>query len=214
MESFAKKLSDSEEKLCIVGAGTLLRANLMQLIQMFGRKPDLLLDQNYSNWDADLFGVQCSGFEKLSAVPKTSNFVIAVSDYNDTAKLLIQNGFSNVFFISFERTEWKIKAVNSVADFESKLPHIDFKKTDLANTTSYISGATGGIGTQIALHMAEFGSKLYLHGRCQQKLNDLAEQLIEKGAVVETFACDYLDDNDLMRHCDWLENYRSKIDFF
>ena len=62
--------------------------------------------------------------------------------------------------------------------------------------------------------MAEFGSKLYLHGRCQQKLDDLAEQLVRKGAVVETFTCDYLDDNDLMRHCDWLENYRSKIDFF
>ena len=71
----------------------------MQLIQMFGRKPDLLLDQKCSDWDADLFGVQCSGLEKLSAIPKTSNFVITVSDYNDMAKLLMQMDSATFFYL-------------------------------------------------------------------------------------------------------------------
>ena len=94
----------------------------MQLIQMFGRKPDLLLDQKCSDWDADLFGVQCSGLEKLSAIPKTSNFVITVSDYNDMAKLLMQMD-SATFFYLIRKNQWKIKALNNVSDFESKLPH-------------------------------------------------------------------------------------------
>ena len=214
MENLGKKLSLSHEKIGFVGIGTQLKSNFIQLRQILGRKPDFLFDRDSSRWDQDFFGVPCFGMDELTALPKSSILIITVRDYQEIAAALVQNNFENIYLSFFERAEWRLKEIRHLSEFNSKLTHVDPRISELSNKTCYVSGATGGVGTQIALHMAEAGSSLLLHGRSQKKLDCLAEQVTAKGARVKTLKSDFLVDSDLEEHCKWLESFPHKIDFF
>ena len=60
----------------------------------------------------------------------------------------------------------------------------------LKGKTALITGATSGIGMATALCFAREGANLVLTGRRQARLDDLAAQLQETGAVCHTLAGD------------------------
>jgi short-subunit dehydrogenase len=73
----------------------------------------------------------------------------------------------------------------------------------LANklNTILITGATGAIGSALALEYAHPGRTLILHGRNEQKLNELTNSCTKQGAIVRTKALDIRDRKALT---DWL----------
>ena len=59
---------------------------------------------------------------------------------------------------------------------------------------SFVSGATGGIGSAFCYALAEKSSNLFITGRSEEKLVVLKQELCEKyGISVEYFACDLTD---------------------
>jgi len=56
-----------------------------------------------------------------------------------------------------------------------------------------ITGATGGIGTALALEYAAVGRTLLLHGRNPDRLADLASRCTQRGATVAQIAIDLAD---------------------
>lgn len=60
-----------------------------------------------------------------------------------------------------------------------------------------ITGASDGIGAELARQYAGPGVFLYLNGRSQQKLNEVAKDCIARGAKVETKALDVCDDVEM-----------------
>lgn len=56
-----------------------------------------------------------------------------------------------------------------------------------------ITGASRGVGRQVALTMADYGCELLLHSRDAQHTQPLAEQLRAKGVVVESVAAELSD---------------------
>ncbi|WP_110665698.1 SDR family NAD(P)-dependent oxidoreductase [Salinicola halophilus] len=69
-------------------------------------------------------------------------------------------------------------------------------------TRIVITGATGAIGTALALHYAAPGKHLTLHGRRESVLDDVANQCRERGAEVTVSGIDLTDDAALTP---WLE---------
>ncbi|XGA79184.1 SDR family NAD(P)-dependent oxidoreductase [Halomonas sp. CH40] len=67
--------------------------------------------------------------------------------------------------------------------------------------TVLITGATGAIGSALAMAYAQPGAQLILHGRRHGVLANLAERCREKGAHVETSGVDLTDDKAL---AEWL----------
>lgn len=60
-----------------------------------------------------------------------------------------------------------------------------------------ITGASSGIGMALALHYAKTGINLYISGRDQQRLDDVAKQCSELGASVSTWTGDVTDESGL-----------------
>ena len=67
--------------------------------------------------------------------------------------------------------------------------------------TVLITGATGAIGSALAMAYAQSGTRLILHGRRQKTLVSLAENCRNKGAQVDTSCVDLTDDRALTK---WL----------
>jgi len=69
---------------------------------------------------------------------------------------------------------------------------------NLKNKTVVITGASAGLGKQISLRLSKDGVNLALIGRDKKRLEDVAVQAKELGALkVETYVCDIQKSDDL-----------------
>jgi len=72
-----------------------------------------------------------------------------------------------------------------------------------------ITGASGGIGAALAVAYAQPGRKLWLHGRREERLRELAAECARRGAEVETKVLDLLDTAALLA---WVEGLAARVD--
>lgn len=66
-----------------------------------------------------------------------------------------------------------------------------------------ITGATGGIGKELALALAKKGAELYLVGTRHDKLKLLQQQLSVYGGQVHIFPCDLSDERGVQQLQEW-----------
>ena len=76
-------------------------------------------------------------------------------------------------------------------------------------TYSFISGATGGIGSAFAICLAKQNANLFLTGRSIQKLNQLKSEIInsfsDKNIDIVTFACDMTKEEERKSMFDFID---------
>lgn len=82
----------------------------------------------------------------------------------------------------------------------------------LTGKTALITGSSQGIGLALAQGLSEAGASVVLNGRNQQKLEDAAEQLTNKGASTTTCAFDVTDHLAVRKAVDSLEAGGTQID--
>lgn len=82
-----------------------------------------------------------------------------------------------------------------------------------SNPAVVIHGATGAIGGAVAAAFAARGAQLFLTGRDEQKLLDLADRLdVISGSTVATVAIDAFDAEAVERHADEVAAVAGRID--
>jgi len=64
---------------------------------------------------------------------------------------------------------------------------------DCSGTTALVTGATSGIGREIALALGRLGADVYVHGRDRERGEQVASRLRELGADSRFFRADFLD---------------------
>ena len=75
-----------------------------------------------------------------------------------------------------------------------------------------ITGATGGLGKEIAKEFAENGCNLFLTGRNDKKLNSLKNELQNDQIKIDFKAADLSDVDDIQKLIDKIKNIFSNID--
>jgi len=68
-------------------------------------------------------------------------------------------------------------------------------KRNINGSRAIITGASSGIGYELALHMAKVGSQLVIVARRETRLLELAKKIAESGGQVETVVGDITDPN-------------------
>ena len=64
---------------------------------------------------------------------------------------------------------------------------------DCSGTTALVTGATSGVGREVALALGRLGADVYVHGRNRERGEDVASQLRELGADSRFLHADFLD---------------------
>ncbi|MFM7629553.1 MAG: SDR family NAD(P)-dependent oxidoreductase, partial [Algoriphagus sp.] len=68
---------------------------------------------------------------------------------------------------------------------------------DLSGRKVLFSGATGVLGTSMALYLAQQGAELLLLGRSPQKVNALRDQILAQGGKAWGYYADVTDEKSL-----------------
>jgi NAD(P)-dependent dehydrogenase (short-subunit alcohol dehydrogenase family) len=64
---------------------------------------------------------------------------------------------------------------------------------DCSGTTALVTGATSGVGREVALALGRLGADVYVHGRDRERGEETASQLRELGADSRFLRADFLD---------------------
>ena len=79
-------------------------------------------------------------------------------------------------------------------------------------TSILITGASSGIGAALAVHLAQYGGKIALVARRQEKLDALAEQVSAAGAQPLALVGDVTNPDDVARHHEQLVQQQGAAD--
>ena len=71
--------------------------------------------------------------------------------------------------------------------------------TTLSGQTALVTGATAGIGRAVALHLAELGANIVLHGRDPERGQEVVAEIAERGRAARFIAADLTDADDTLR---------------
>jgi 3-oxoacyl-[acyl-carrier protein] reductase len=82
----------------------------------------------------------------------------------------------------------------------------------LEDKNAMIYGAGGSIGGAVARAFARQGAKVFLAGRTQAKLDNVAEEIHAAGGVAETTQLDALDEQAVDKHADAVAEKAGSID--
>ncbi|MBU0945826.1 MAG: SDR family oxidoreductase [Proteobacteria bacterium] len=90
--------------------------------------------------------------------------------------------------------------------------HGHYKKFDLTNKVAVITGASEGIGRDIAICLAEAGVDIILCSRREEKLLEVKEKVEKTGRKAEIFALDIQNVSEIEGLKAFLKTKKSKVD--
>lgn len=162
----------------LYGAGTLLDECWMQVIQIMGREPTMIIDNNPNR---SFRGNICLGSSALDSLPKNIPIIISTRHHLPIAEQLREKGFSNVRHIIFTRARFNIQSIETHTSLVEVKDTLD--SASMRGKTALITGSTRGIGFRIANALTELGVDVVIHGRIKQTVEIAKAKLAEKFGI-------------------------------
>lgn len=110
-------------------------------------------------------------------------------------------------FIFIDVNSWLDSILFPAIRFNDKASQVSF-----AGKKIVITGASFGIGEQIALELARFDTTLFLIARTETKLLELQQRMLKMGCKVEIFATDLRAEAHVQACVDWIASKTEKMD--
>ncbi|MGC9197198.1 MAG: SDR family NAD(P)-dependent oxidoreductase, partial [Syntrophobacteraceae bacterium] len=182
------KLNEAE-KICFFGLGAQFRDCYGQLVLAVGRSADFLSDNAPEKWGMEFFGKKCVPPFELARLADRTAVVITVRRYEDIFSQLQAMGAGNIFLACFDRG---YDVVRAIKDLGRPLSPGDqaFRPGVVKGRWTLITGASRGIGRQIATAMARLGSNIIIHGREIFHLQETINACSASGVCVQTIAAE------------------------
>jgi len=83
---------------------------------------------------------------------------------------------------------------------------------DLKGKIAIVTGATGGIGLEVAKHLGKHGATVILNGRNDEKGAAALKELAEQGSTTEYYGFDVTNENEVTKNINAIGEKYGKID--
>ncbi|MGA2405047.1 MAG: SDR family NAD(P)-dependent oxidoreductase, partial [Syntrophobacteraceae bacterium] len=166
------------------GIGVLLEDCFAQLVLSLGREPDFLCDNARGKWGKEFFGTKCISPSELEALGDDIVVVITIKNYEKIYVQLRSIGIEDIFVSCFDRCYNGVHAIKKLEDdqFDSSGPEPFI--SPVQGKWTLITGASRGVGRQIALQMAKLGSNIIAHSRSVSHVKELVDTCSDCGVRI------------------------------
>jgi len=182
--------------ICFFGFGELMRSCFDQLVLAFGRSPDIISDNDPELWGMWFRGIEVVPPSQLNSHTPAIRVVITIGKYEPIYAQLIDAGISKVYVAEYKRSLFRLEGLKQV---QAGLSHLKDKRPEdngleaLCGKFAVVTGASKGLGFQIAMALADAGVNLLLHGRSEDSLKNITSYCTGKGVKVEAIPADLGD---------------------
>lgn len=206
-------LRDKMKNIVLFGMGNLAKDLVSQIVLLLGKNNYFFFDNDETKWGSSLHGIECITRQKFLSLRKNTQILITTRLAEQITENLIQLGFNNLHACAFERGEARVKYLYNISEAKETRAHINPKVQDVSGSWCYITGASRGIGAEIAASLADKGVNFVIHGRSREKLNKIRDTLKRRNAEVVDTIADFSDGEQLEQHCNWIAKNCPSIDF-
>ena len=138
-----------------------------------------------------MFGLTCLTAHEFQALHAETPIYVAIQSFVDICEDLVEQGFTNVNVIKYVKAEFKIEAIVSFSQYKAEIGAKNRGLRDRRGEWCYVSGASRGIGWQIAQFMASKGVNLILHAQSDAHLLKVKQNLDRFDIEVLTHHADF-----------------------
>ena len=196
-------------RVCLFGLGRLFETCYGQIVSVLGQEPDGLCDNDPAKWGQVRFGVPCLSPSALSSWDKAALVVICVRNYEAVFQQLRELGFTRIRLACFDRTYDALLDIKTL-----DLPPVleEASTPSVRGKWTLVTGASRGIGRQIALEMARLGANIIAHGRSLDHTRELVGTLLGLGVQAHGIAADLGKPEEVERMLDHLDGSRLPVE--
>ena len=184
-----------KDEICFFGFGELLRTCFEELVNLCGRKPSFIFDNNPVLDGTTFSGVPIKSIESLKNKHTSVTVIITIIEYEPIIQQLSAIGIGKIFVANFERSYFRIKSIKRFNGYEldSAKPDELLLKEKLSGRLAMITGAGGGLGSELAKCFAAFAMNLLLVGRDVNALYRTRDCCLEHSVEVTIIPVDLAD---------------------
>jgi 3-oxoacyl-[acyl-carrier protein] reductase len=203
-------LSMRDRPICVFGWGTLLEQCFEELSAHLGGAPDFICDNASAKWGGTLKGVTCISPEQLAQL---GNVLVVVTVRNFTSIVEQLKGYriDNIRVVVFERSAYRITALTDPSHFIAET--LQWRCEPVQSRWALITGASRGLGREIALFLAAEGCNLVLHARRLDHLDEIRKLCHGLGVTVEVVQAELSNQDETDRMLREIEGFGSPISY-
>lgn len=90
---------------------------------------------------------------------------------------------------------------------------LDFDLDIFNNKNILITGATSGIGKQVALEISKYNANIFIHGRNRSRGESLVEDIEDNGSNAEFFSFDFSEIDNIKEFSDMIKSNIDELDY-
>jgi 3-oxoacyl-[acyl-carrier protein] reductase len=207
-----RKIIDNAKQLCLFGVGTLLNECYDQLVFFLGREPDFLCDNASGKWGATFHGRTCISPDELKRRKNGTTVVITVRQYEEISRQLSGMGISNILTSSFDSGYYQLRGIRWLEQDPATPCGQEFSTVGLGGKWTLVTGASRGVGRQIAMAMARLGSNIIAHSRCVSHTQELMDTCAPWGVQIVPVAAELSNPAELEAMLAQLDTITPQID--
>jgi len=200
LQQSIQDVRDTIEKarwLCLFGVGTLLNECYDQLVLVLGREPDLLCDNAPWKWGNTIRGKKCIPPDELGQLKDEAVVIITVRQYEEIGKQLRSMGIRDILVSCFDSGYYLLRDIRRHEEDQSTLSAEETSVVRVEGKWTLVTGASRGVGRQIAMAMARLGSNIIAHSRSVDHVRGLVEACAPLGIEVVPVAAEFSNLDEL-----------------
>jgi 3-oxoacyl-[acyl-carrier protein] reductase len=186
-------------RLCFFGLGALFRECYPQLVLALGRSPDLLCDNAPDKWGQRFFDTTCVSPADLPRFVDGLTVVVTVKNFEAVCAQLAGLGIADVFVACYDRGYNVVTGIARPPAVEHGVAHDAAGPVAIRGRWAMVTGASRGVGRQIAVALADHGANIVAHARTAGHLSEVLAECRSAGVAVAGVAADLAVDADVGR---------------